>query len=91
VSFQAVCLAIGNDVKEDDWPVFVSLECHVPPSGQDELVNIMKGTWGEKLVDGRIELQDEQTRAHISPKDLKGRILVMVGFVIRCTHSREAH
>ena len=50
IPFQAVCAAIGEAVKSDSLPVTVSLECHVEVEKQVELVEIMKATWGDKLV-----------------------------------------
>ncbi|KAH6901466.1 phospholipase C [Coprinopsis sp. MPI-PUGE-AT-0042] len=49
-----------------DFPVFISLECHVPVDKQSELVRIMR----EANVD------DDK----VSPKDLRGRVLVMVEY-----------
>ena len=49
VAFHSVCEVIGDHVKEDDWPVLVSLECHVPLDHQNEPVETMKRIWGDKL------------------------------------------
>jgi len=91
VPFSDVCEAIGaavgakdtsgagrtNAGEHNDWPVFVSLECHVPVGKQDDIVEIMKKAWGDKLV----TTADAATLppGHlISPRDLKGRIILMV-------------
>jgi phosphatidylinositol phospholipase C delta len=52
----------------------VSLECHVPEEGQDELADIMKRTWGDKLVSSEIQSLAGDS---IAPKDVMGRILLM--------------
>ena len=58
-----------------DFPVFLSLEVHCDPEQQLKMTNIMKSTFGEKLV-----LQALLDRSHQlpSPDQLKGRILVKV-------------
>jgi phosphatidylinositol phospholipase C delta len=63
-------------VKPGDWPTLVSLECHVPVERQDELVQIMKGAFGDKLVEGELNAMTEST---VTPRELRGRIVLMVG------------
>ncbi|KAG6331954.1 hypothetical protein ID866_7132 [Astraeus odoratus] len=91
VPFSDVCEAIGAAVggTEDgrcvdtesgnDWPVFVSLECHVPAAGQDKIVEIMKNAWGDKLVT-KEDAANLPPGHLISPRDLKGRIVLMVEY-----------
>jgi phosphatidylinositol phospholipase C delta len=75
IPFVEVCQAIGAAVQSHFWPTWVSLECHVDAKGQRELVDIMVQTWGNKLVTSAADNGD----GHMPPpRDLKGRILVMV-------------
>ncbi|KIJ89828.1 hypothetical protein K443DRAFT_687112, partial [Laccaria amethystina LaAM-08-1] len=74
VSFSSVCLAINASVQPANWPLFVSLECHVGVQGQKELVSVMKETWGDKLVVGRIEGVPD---GMVTPGHRRGRIVVM--------------
>jgi phosphatidylinositol phospholipase C, delta len=75
VPFQSVCVAIADSIQEGDWPVMVSLECHVPVERQDELVSIMKSAWGSKLVQREIDGTEGRI---VTPKDLMGKIVLMV-------------
>lgn len=70
-----VCRAIGDSLTENDWPIFVSLECHVGVEGQPEMIGLMDRTWGDKLVR---EVLDGTTPEGVSPQELKGKILLMV-------------
>ena len=75
VPFLDVCKAIGDSVTAGDWPVLVSLECHVGIEGQPEMINLMDRTWGNKLVR---EVLHGTTPGKVSPQELKGKILLMV-------------
>ncbi|KII90364.1 hypothetical protein PLICRDRAFT_38867 [Plicaturopsis crispa FD-325 SS-3] len=86
VPFQSVCVAIGDTVVEGAWPVLVSLECHVPIEGQDELVDIMKSAWGSKLVQSELE---GVTGENISPRHVRGRIILMVEYFPTKTESLQ--
>lgn len=75
VPFLDVCKAIGDSIAADDWPIFVSLECHVGVEGQPEMIDLMVRTWGAKLVK---EILDGTTPEEVSPLTLKGKIVLMV-------------
>src|SRR5882762_6117446 len=75
IPFREVCEAVGHCVRENNWPVLVSLECHVVPEEQYKLVDIMKECWGDKLVTQSVT----PSTAEVTPRELKGRIVVMVG------------
>lgn len=79
IPFRDVCVAIGDAVDPADWPVLISLECHVPLQHQDELVQVMKDVWGDKLVTTPVEGFEGRER-EITPAHLRGRILVMVEY-----------
>lgn len=75
VPFLDVCKAIGDSVTANDWPILVSLECHVGIEGQPEMIDLMDRTWGDKLVK---EVLHGTTPERVSPQELKGKILLMV-------------
>ncbi|TEB26399.1 PLC-like phosphodiesterase [Coprinellus micaceus] len=89
VPFADVCRAIGDYINETygpynpdirsglDFPILVSLECHVPYDQQADLAQTMKEIWGDRLVQGPIEGIDDDW---VSPRDLAGRIVVMVEY-----------
>lgn len=76
VPFKDVCKAIYDAVANDDWPVMVSLECHVGVEDQPEMIQIMEQTWGDKLVRQKVDDLDVEK---VTPRILKGKILLMVG------------
>ena len=75
IPFRDACNAIFKGVSDGDWPVFVSLECHLGVEEQEELVAIMKEEWGERLVD---RVVDDVEEDKVRPRDLRGRIVLMV-------------
>jgi hypothetical protein len=74
-SFKSVCEAIVASIKDGDWPVMVSLECHAGHENQLEMVRLMKEIWGSRLVTSEIDVLDDQK---VTPAHLKGKILLIV-------------
>lgn len=72
--FKDVCEAIGAAVTDEQWPLMVSLECHANDKTQLRMVEIMKETWGNRLVDQSVE----DFANNVPPSALKGRILLIV-------------
>lgn len=73
-------------VNEGDWPVLLSLECHVPVEGQEELVRIMEGIWGEKLVRKEVR-EDGREVGDVTPGELRGKIVAMVDISLSLLYS----
>ncbi|KAF5391498.1 hypothetical protein D9757_002414 [Collybiopsis confluens] len=83
VSFKKVCETISAAVDSlgpDAWPLLVSLECHVGAEAQVNMVNILKDAWGERLVIGRLGTDSLEQLNQVTPRDLKGRIILMVEY-----------
>lgn len=78
IPLDSVLSAIAEAVGPEDWPVFISLECHVPLAGQEELASMIKEKIGDKLVLGRNEDLGDNAA---TPKDFFGKILLMVSDV----------
>ncbi|KAF8321142.1 PLC-like phosphodiesterase, partial [Clavulina sp. PMI_390] len=72
--FEDVCVAIGEAITDDMWPLMVSLENHASPATQFKMVEIMKRVWGNRLVDQALEGFD----TNVPPSALRGRILLIV-------------
>ena len=82
IPFRDACRAIAEAIQsDDDWPIFVSLECHVDADGQEELVTIMREEWGARLVDSEVEGVEVDK---VTPGHLRGRIVLMVSSVRTC-------
>ena len=82
IPFRDACRAIAEAIQnDDDWPVFVSLECHVGVDGQEELVTIMREEWGARLVDSEVEGVEVDK---VTPGHLRGRIVLMVSGIRTC-------
>ncbi|TFK98384.1 PLC-like phosphodiesterase [Pterulicium gracile] len=77
IPLDSVLSAIAEAVGPEDWPVFISLECHVPLAGQEELASMIKEKIGDKLVLGRNEDLGDNAA---TPKDFFGKILLMVEY-----------
>ncbi len=79
IYFKDVCAAIGDafEKNEDDLPLFVSLECHVPADDQQELVDIMKEAWGDRLA-LHLSTESSQSDTVEAVNGLRGKIVMMV-------------
>lgn len=87
ITFRSACEAIGKQMDAEiaehkasalppPLPVFVSLENHCSPPGQQRLAAILQETLGDKLVSNAVHA--DGTEATL--KDLEGKILVMVEY-----------
>jgi len=77
VPFAEVCEAISGAVSDEDWPVMVSLECHVGVPDQPGMVQIMEQAWGNKLVRHQVAGLDVE---RVTPLALRGKIILLVEY-----------
>ncbi|KKA31034.1 hypothetical protein TD95_005323 [Thielaviopsis punctulata] len=76
VPFHSCITAINRwAFAKSEYPLWISLEVHTDPSQQARMVEIMKTTFGSKLV---TETLDSHPTELPSPEELKGRILIKV-------------
>jgi phosphatidylinositol phospholipase C delta len=78
VPFLDVCSAIGSRVAANDWPLLVSLECHVGVEGQPESDRSHGPNVGRQTRQASFARDDS---GGVSPQELKGKILLMVRMV----------
>ncbi|PWN31796.1 PLC-like phosphodiesterase [Meira miltonrushii] len=87
VSFRHVCEAIKNTLEEEitaisqrqahpPLPIFISLENHCSPGGQERLAAIMEEVFGDRLITQHAKDQNDP----IKLDELTGKILVMVEY-----------
>lgn len=77
VSFRSVCDTIGKYAfKTSDLPVIVSLEIHTNPEQQQMMVDIMRESWGDYLVDNSADINDSTPLPSL--ESLRNKILIKV-------------
>ena len=71
------CIKVINEhaFTASDYPLIISLEVHCNPEQQAAMTDIMKNTFGDKLILQPIESNESKLP---SPEDLKRRILIKV-------------
>jgi hypothetical protein len=89
VSFRDVCETVQEYAfATSEMPLIVSLEVHCSPLQQNIMVDIMKETWGEHLLE---EPETESDPAHLpSPHELRKKILIKVKYVPEGKAANEA-
>ncbi|KAJ9627568.1 uncharacterized protein PV06_05908 [Exophiala oligosperma] len=95
IPFRAVCETIRDFVDKEaaqasgeqnyrPAPVFISLENHCGPQGQERLVSIMKEVWGDRLLSKHVRekgTREQQGRGeHVSLEELGSKIVVIVEY-----------
>lgn len=76
VSLREVCAAIAKYAfVASPYPIIISAEIHCSLSQQDQIVDIMKSTFGDALVTTPLEGR-EAADTLPSPEELRGRVLL---------------
>ncbi|TIC47203.1 PLC-like phosphodiesterase [Wallemia mellicola] len=75
LSLRDACQAINECIHSDDFPVIISLENHASIPQQDKAVDILKESFGDKLVSTPLEGVEVPTLAQ-----LKGKVVVKVEY-----------
>ncbi|KAF7559861.1 hypothetical protein G7046_g4280 [Stylonectria norvegica] len=95
VSFRAVCEIIRDVIDKEATdvlnaqgyraaPILLSLENHCGPDGQLRLVEIMRETWGQRMLSKSVRQQGHEEQAgtggHVSLEELGSKIAVIVEY-----------
>lgn len=77
IPFRSVCETIRDywDSEKQRSPIFLSLENHCGPQGQERLVAIMREVFGHRLLD-----RDVHTEENVRLSELEGKICVIVEY-----------